>query len=198
MSAELDAAVDAIAARTELRPAGGRHARERPRRLRRRGRGSRRDPVRRAPGMARRNGDRTCGDARAGDVRRRSGRGDEGPCPPLRRAFAPEGRLRRAGARPPRVAQPRPHERLRCARPGRRPGQPRRDLGPPEPPGRVAARRSERRFARPAVPRHVGRLRPGVPRARRVQRPSVSASRSARGSTRPGSGPPSRRRRRSG
>ena len=49
---------------------------------------------------------------------------------------------------------------------GRRPRQPRRDLGPPEPPGHVAARRAERRVARAALPRHVGRVRPGVPRAR--------------------------------
>ena len=76
-------------------------------------------------------------------------------------------------------------------------GAARRRLGSPQPAGHLAARRPERRRARPAVPRPVGRVRPGRTGASRTRPPTGSASSSATGSTRPGSAPPSRRRRRS-
>ena len=193
MSAGLDAAVAAIASRSELRPRVGVVLGS--------GLGGFADavsdpveiPYGEIPGWPASTAVGHAGHARRRALRRRSGRRDEGPRAPLRGHRADCRRLRGTRARPARRAEPRPHERVRRARPLGRAGAPRRDLRPPEPPGDVAPRRAERRGPRAALSRPDRRLRPRLPDARATRPRRGSGSSSGRASTPPGSAPPSRR-----
>ena len=99
----------------------------------------------------------------ARDDRGRAARSDAGSRAPLRGHRRRPGGLRHAGAGAARHSHARRDERRGRDQRVVSPGNARAHLRPREPDGGLAARRAERRCARPALPGHERRVRPGAP-----------------------------------
>ena len=194
IAARLDDSVFAIRKRVDHRAARRGRPRQRSRRLRRHARGAGEDPVPRSPahGRVRRAGH--AGNLCFGDVGGRARRLHAGPRSPLRGAPGRQGRPGRAHHGAARRALRAPHQRRRRARAHLVGGRPDGRDRSPEPHRHVAARRPERRRARPALSRHDDGLRRRAARLAAGRRAATPASSCARGSTRGSSARRTRRR----